>query len=95
MFACAQSIGVWTTKMVKVDDWTTEWTEGGQKNYFLPNVEYARNLNYEAAQPENIGKAGFGLNLGQWLIIFTLLYLNGNMATTKKMLEVHGPVCHT
>ncbi len=63
-----------------------EWKEGGQKAYFQPQIEFARNLNAEAARPENQGKAGYGLSSGQWMALLTLLYLNGDPAATKKML---------
>ena len=79
-----ERMGITYDKMKIVDNWNYEWVKGGQREYFLPKVEYTRNLNYEAAKHPS--KAGYGLNAGQWMAIFTLLFLNGDPKTTKQML---------
>lgn len=80
------SKGVTYDTLKKVDDWTTEWKEGEQRAYFVPEVEYARNSNPNGADARVVGKAGFGLSAGQWCVILTLLYLNGDPAATIKLL---------
>ena len=62
------------------------WNKGENGKYFVPDLEYARNSNYEGALPENYGVPGWGLSMGQWCIILTLLFLNGDPAATRKML---------
>ena len=62
------------------------WNAGQNEKYFVPDLEYARNTNYEASLPENYGQPGWGLSMGQWCIILTLLYLNGDPAATRKMM---------
>jgi len=65
---------------------SADWNEGANAMYFVPDIEYARNTNYEGALPENYGKPGWGLSMGQWCIILTLLFLNGDTAVTRKMM---------
>ena len=69
-----------------------EWRDGGQKKYFLPQLEYTLNDgNWNGTSSTehyngHYGEAGWGLSSAQWSFLLSLLYINGSPQAMQQML---------
>lgn len=69
-----------------------EWRDGGQKKYFLPQLEYVLNDgNWNGTSSTehyngHYGEAGWGLSSAQWSFLLSLLYINGSPQAMQQML---------